>query len=123
MTIYLQQYLERLSELITRDDADLLILLNTGGDVVGYMGVEYFFSPLDNEKVANEHHWYVLEDYRGVGSIRLIHAAEKWAKKHHCTHIIMTASNLASNLHDKVCEFYEKMGMKKFETSYIQEIL
>ncbi len=116
-------YFSKLAELITRDDADLLLLLTNAGKVVGYMGVEIFFSPLGNQKIANEHNWYILEDHRGSGAMRMVRAIKEWAKEQGCSHLIMTASTLASDLHDKVCGFYESIGMKKFETSYIQEIL
>ena len=45
-----------------------------------------------------------------------------WAKENGCSHIIMTASNLASEMYDKVCNLYQRMGMELFETSFIQEI-
>ena len=117
-------YFEKLAKLIDRDDAALFLLFNLENKVVGYMGVESFYSPLDNQKIANEHHWYMLESYRGgIGAMRLVNAIKEWAKEHGCSHLIMNASNLASDLHDSVCKFYESIGMKKFETSYIQEII
>ncbi len=115
-------YFKKLSTLIDRDDAALFLLLSPMNTVIGYVGVESFYSPLDNQKIANEHHFYILEANRGTGAMRLVHAVQEWAKENGCTHIVMTASNLASGLHDKVCKFYEAIGMSKFETSFICQL-
>ncbi len=122
ITIDPQIYRSKLSEFITRDDADLFLLLTDDDKVVGYIGVESFFSPLDNQKIANEHHWYVMKEHRGLDAMPLVRAVQAWAKERGCSHLIMNASTLASDLHDRVCRFYESIGMKKLETSYIQEI-
>ncbi len=109
-----------LMRLIGRDDAELFLLVDDDREeVFGYMGVECFNSPLGPQRIAQEHYWYVSEGNRGRGTILLIRAVEKWAKEQGCTHLIMNASTLASDLHDKVCDLYERIGMKKFETSYI----
>ena len=113
-----EKHFSDLAGLIERDDADLFLLVNED-EVVGYMGVTAFSSPLGNQKVGQEHYWFVSGENRGRGSMLLIRAAKDWAKEKGCTHFIMTASNLASNLHDKVCRFYERIGFKKFETSFI----
>ncbi len=118
-----ETYFADLTSLIGRDDADLFLLINNKEEVIGYMGIECFDSPLGNQKLANEHYWYVSEESRGRGSTYLIKAAWQWARDKGCTHLVMNASTLASDMHDKVCTFYERIGMKKFETSYIQEIL
>ena len=124
LTIDTDIYLKKLAELIDRDDAALFLLLNLENKAIGYMAVESFYSPLDNQKIATEHYWYMLEKCRGgIGAMRLLTAVQEWAKENGCSHLIMNASNLASGLHDKVCKFYEKIGMTKFETSYIKEIL
>ncbi len=109
-----------LKKLIDDEDCVLLALLDDD-KVVGIFGIVVFSSPLNDNKMANEHFWYVIPKYRGRG-IKLIHAAFDWAKQHKCSHIILNASCLAGNLHDKVCSIYERLGMKKFETSYIKEI-
>lgn len=118
-----ETYFADLATLISRDDADLFLLTNDKDEVVGYMGIECFNSPLGSQKMANEHYWFVAKEGRGRGSLLLIKQAREWAKEKGCTHLIFNASNLASDLHDKVCGFYEHIGMKKFETSFIQEIL
>lgn len=111
-----------LTDLISKDDADLFLLTDVRYGVIGYMGVTCFDSPLGNQKIAQEHYWFVSEEHRGRGSLLLIRAVEKWAREKGCSHLIMTASTLASDMHDNVCRFYERIGLKKFETSYIEEI-
>ena len=54
--------------------------------------------------------------------MRLFRTAKKWAADNGCQYFMANASNLASDLHDKVCSIYEGIGMKKFETSYIKRI-
>jgi len=109
-----------LQRLIDDEDCVLLAMMNDD-KVVGIFGVEMFNNPLNGDKVANEHFWYVLHEYRGRG-IKLIRSAIKWAKDNNCSHIMLNASMLASDLHDKTCMLYEKIGAKKIETSYIKEI-
>lgn len=115
-----EKHFSDLAGLIDKDDADLFLLINDKEEVVGYLGITIFDSPLGNQKIANEHFWFVAGEKRGYGSMLLIRAAKKWAKEHGCSHIIFNASNLASNMHNKLCKFYERIGMKKFETSFIQ---
>ena len=91
-------------------------------NIVGVMGIVIFKSPIGTEMMATEHFLYVLGRHRGLGSIKLIRYAKKWAKEKGCSHIIFNASKMASDLHDNVCKLYERLGMKHFETVYIQDI-
>lgn len=112
------KYLAELHLIAYGNDSDLLVLYDND-EPIGYIGLRYFESPLGANRVANEHYFYVRHDKRGTTSMRLLKNAKILAKLRGCSHVIMNASNLASDLHDKVCEFYKKLGMKKFETSYI----
>lgn len=112
-------YMADVANLINCDGRDLLLLTKDDGEIVGYMGVTTFNSPLGNQKIASEHYWFVSEEYRGRGSFLLIEAAKQWAKEKGCGHLMMTASMLASDLHDRVCKLYGRLGFSKFETSYI----
>jgi len=118
----LEVHLADLTSLVKRDDAELFILLRNN-EPIGYMGVTCFKSPIGNQLIANEHFWYVLTEFRGYSTLLLIKKAHEWAKSKGCSHIIFNTSNLASDIHDKLCQFYERLGMKKFETSYIKEIV
>ena len=115
------RYLGELQSMAASDDADLLVLYE-GRQPVGYIGLQYFDSPLGNQKMANEHFFYVIPDKRGIASMRLMKLAKQCAKAKGCSHVIFNASNLASGLHRKVCRLYERMNMKHFETSYISEV-
>jgi len=87
---------------------------------IGFLTLIVVPSELGNQLWAHEKGWYVLPNTRS--GMRLYRQAEKWCKENGCSHLVMSASNLASNLHDKVCRFYDHMGMQKFETSYIKEL-
>jgi len=118
-----EHFFDGLLQLVQKDDCDLFTLRTGALDtVVGFMGMTVFNSPLGDQRIAIEHYWYVMEEYRDRGSMGLMNAAQEWARKHKCSHLVMNASTLASDMHDKVCKYYERLGMRKFETSYIQEI-
>ena len=117
----MNKYLAGLDELSHSNDADLLVLYDDSVPV-GYIGLQYFDSPLGKQRMANEHFFYVIPEKRGMASMRLMRLAKQVAKAKGCSHIIFNASNLASDLHDKVCKLYERIGMKKFETSFISEV-
>lgn len=106
---------------LLRQDRVILALIDNE-QVVGYMGLSTFKSPLSEQIIANEHNYYVRPESRGAGGLRLLLEARKWAKEKGCSHLIMNASNLASDMHNKICKFYQKMNMRKFETSYIAEV-
>lgn len=115
----LETHLLDLAGLIERGDADLFLLLNEKDEAVGYMGITCFDSPIGSQRIAEEHYWFVSGKNRGNGALLLLRAIKEWAKEKGCSHLIMNASCLASEMHDKLCEFYEAVGFKKFETSYI----
>jgi RimJ/RimL family protein N-acetyltransferase len=77
-------------------------------------------TPFSDDIVASELAWWVDEEYRGTrGSIELIYAYEEWARRVGAKHITMAL--LPSLTNPKVENYYEKMGYKKTETSYIKE--
>ncbi len=115
------KFLAGLKDLAENDNSDLLVLYDDGKPV-GYLGLTYFISPLSNQKMANEHYFFVMPEKRGISSIALFRTAKVLAKERGCTHLIMNASNLASDMHDKVCGFYRRMKMELFESSYISEV-
>lgn len=101
----------------------LFVLFDEQENIVGVLGLFVVKSSIGHELMANEHYWYVLKDHRkGRLAIGLINKAREWAKEKLCTHFLMNASMMISEDHDQVCELYQRIGMKKFETTYIQEI-
>lgn len=110
-------HLADLQRLADSPDSDLFVLYD--GEPVGYMGLTVFQSPIGNQRIANEHYWYIIPSKRGISALRFLKAAQEWAKEKGCSHLLMNASCLASDLHDGVCKLYEHKGMKRFETTYI----
>jgi GNAT superfamily N-acetyltransferase len=117
----LGSFYDDLHKLVNGCTSDLLILETDDGEIAGIMGLTFFKSPLGVQYMANEHYWYILPQYRGNG-LKLIAMAREWAKKMKCNHLILNASMMASDVHDKVCGIYERIGMKKFETTYIERV-
>ena len=116
----MEKHLADLQDMIDSDGKDLLVY---GDPPVGYMGLSMFKNPLGTEMFANEHYWYIVpEKRRGAGAIRLMIAAQEWAVQKGCEYLLMTASKLASNLHDNVCNLYMKTGFSHFETTYIKRV-
>lgn len=113
-------YMNGLQEFVDNPDNVLLVLEDE--EIVGYMGLGIFVSPIGNQLIANEHYWYVIPEKRGMSALKFLPAAEKWAKEKGCSHLIMNASNLASDLHDRTCKLYERFGMSKFETTFIKRV-
>jgi len=116
-----KEMLKEFKMMVIRPDADVFLLINRQ-EIVGVLGMMIFKNPVGKENIANEHFWYVLPKHRGFGSIRLINEAKKWAREKGCSHIIFNASKMASDSHDRICNLYERLGMKLFETVYIQDI-
>jgi GNAT superfamily N-acetyltransferase len=106
--------------LIAGEDSDVLVLMD-GDEPVGLLGIFATNSFLGRQLMALEKYWYVMRSKRLAGYM-LINAAQEWAKEHRCSHLIMSASRLASGMHDKVCKFYRSRGFKDFETSFIIEV-
>ncbi len=115
------KFLSELNTMAFGQDSNLIALYD-GDTPIGIIGLRFFESPIGNQRMADEHFLYVMPENRGISSMRLIKSAKFLANRKGCSHRILNASNLASDKHDKVCKFYERIGMKKFETSYISEV-
>ncbi len=113
-------YLDEVYKLIHMDDCDMLVM-ELEGDVIGIMGISADKSPLGDQLVANALYWYTLPEHRGKG-INFIRSSRVWAKEKECTHLMLNASHMGSAMYEKVCNIYERLGLKKFETAYIEEI-
>lgn len=120
--ISMDRFAEELQVLISNEDSVLFVLIDDTTKIVGIIGMIKFLNPVSNRMIANEHFWYVIPEYRGFHSMHLIRSAFAWAEDNNCSHMMLNASMLASDLHDKVCDLCMRLGMKKFETSFIKEI-
>ena len=85
------------------------------------MGGVLFDSPVNRSKCVQDKYWFVLPKHRGRSVIMLKKGLEEWAREKGATHLLMSASMLASDKHDRVCKLYEKT-MKHFETTYIMPL-
>jgi GNAT superfamily N-acetyltransferase len=103
---------------LSRQDWMQLFLLCEDYDVRGFLAVEICPNPIGSDIVANERYWYVSPKARGIGSLKLFRAAKNWAKTCGASVFLSTASNLGSDMHDRLCELYEKLGMEKHQTIY-----
>ena len=117
----LEVHYRDLAGLIEDKNSELFLLINEDR-VVGYMGAIIFQSPLGKQKICQEHYWFVGGGNRGRCTLLLYRAIREWAKEKGCSHLIMSASCLASNMHDRLCNFYSSIGFDKFETSFIKEL-
>ena len=86
------------------------------GEIVGLIIVFALHNYLSDKPVVIEKYWY------GQGGLELFKAAKKWAKEQGCGHFIASESHLAGNGHARIGKLCERLGMKRFETSYITEV-
>ena len=121
LSVTVEHHLNDLARMVNSEQADLLVLF-WDYKPVGYMGITLMQSPLSDQRIANEHYWYVGPECRGRGSLKLIQAATAWAQSKACSHLIMNASRLAGDLHDRTCRLYVRLGFEQFETSYIKRV-
>lgn len=88
-------------------------------EVKGGIGLIMHNSLEDGALVTSEAFWYVDEKSRG-GGIRLFKAAEEFAKSIGSERMMMI--HLQNSMPKKVKNFYERMGFKEAETTYLKEL-
>ena len=98
------------TRLITDDDGAVFVV-DRDGDLVGMIGVLAARHFLSDECVAYEVFWWVEPSSRGCG-IRLMQAAERWAKAAGAVRLAMIAPS------DEVGQLYERLGYDLVERSY-----
>lgn len=97
-----------------------LLLAWDRSDLAGFMAVFACPSYLSaQQKIALEKYWFSKE---GKVGLHLYDKAMQWAAQHGCSHMIVSASNLAGPNYDKICRFCEHKGMRLFETAYIAKV-
>lgn len=80
---------------------------------VGMMALTTYQQPMSGERVASEVVWWMDEDARGgLAALRFVKAAKQWAREQGATRLDMVAPS------DRLCRFYEQIGMSKVETHY-----
>ena len=124
--ISIDRALEDLREWVDTMPGDILLAYEPVSDydppeLVGFFALFVCDSYLGPDKVALEKYWYAEPNHTRAG-VALFRAAMEWSKEHGCSHLIASASGIASDLHDKVCRFFERQGMTLFETAYIAKV-
>ena len=95
---------------------------NLNGEWVGFMLLFVCKSFLGPQDFAVEKYWFAKPGASFMAGPLMLREAKAWTKNRGCSDLITSASNPASEMHDKVCEFYERCGFRKFETSYICKV-
>ena len=89
------------------------IVLETGGRVVGMIGLAVLPHFMSGELVASELFWWVEpEARRGTGGVRLLRRAESWARSTQAVRMQM----IAPTAH--VAKFYQALGYVPMEVAY-----
>ena len=99
----------------------LLVAYDDNDIPVGFFAVSPMPSAFGKQIMAAETMWFALPSAPRAG-FALFKAAKKWAAENNCSHLMVSGSRLASELHDKVWHFCERLGAKHFETVYLLEI-
>jgi hypothetical protein len=98
-----------------------LLLAQDEDRPVGFFAVFALPSYLSGELVALEKYWYADPNSVFAGP-KLYVMARRWAIAAGCRHLIIAASHLAGDDHDKVANFCRSAGMRLFETTYIERL-
>lgn len=97
--------------LIQNPDALALIAEDEDGARVGMLGMITIPHPLSGERLAMEVVWWVDEHARG-GGVKLMKAAEAWARAQGCAAIQMIAPS------PRVAKLYEFLQYRQVEVAY-----
>ena len=92
-------------------ESGMILALESEGVLVGMMGIICTPHFLSAEMCASEIFWWVTPGHRGDG-VRLLRAAESWAKECVATKLQMIAPT------ERVGRFYDRMGFTRIETGY-----
>lgn len=98
-----------------------ILLAYDGVELVGFFAVFAVPEFLAGQVVALERYWYAVPNVVRAGPA-LFRAAQRWAQENACSHLVISASHLASGQYEKVYRFCEKMGMSVLETAFIQKV-
>jgi len=99
-----------MTSLIANEGGTILVL-ESKDVLIGMMGIICTPHFLSAEMCASEIFWWVTPGHRGDG-VRLLRAAELWAKECGATKLQMVAPT------ERVGRFYDRMGFTRIETGY-----
>lgn len=92
-----------------------VLVLESDDAVVGLLMAGVFDHPFGAGLCANETVWFITEEARGRGSLKMLDAYEAWAKDQGCAVICM--ASLAIN---DVSRIYTRRGYAPFETHFMK---
>lgn len=93
----------------------LLLVLTIKDVVQGMIGAFVFDHPVSGERTASETFWWTEPEHRG-GGVRLMRAAENWARNAGAKRMQMIAPE------ERVGKFYEKLGYTQVEITYQRDL-
>lgn len=98
--------------LLTGGDDATVLVADRAGAVVGMIGLVAFAHHISGERVVGEVCWWVDPEARGSAGVRLLKAAEQWARARGATAIQMIAPT------DDVARIYLALGYVPVETTF-----
>lgn len=98
------------------DTGVVLVLEFEGGIIGGMIGIALFDHPISGQKFASELFWWVEPEVRG-GGVRLLHAAERWARDHGAVALHMIAPT------PDVEKIYDALGYRRVEVTYQKDLV
>lgn len=104
------------------DNGAVLLVAMEGDEAIGWMAVYEVDSFVGPQKTAMVVFWYASKLGPVMTGPRLADAAVKWAEKAGCSHVMFSASRIASDSHDSICRYCEKVGMEQAETMYLYRV-
>lgn len=104
------------SMLVDSPDGCVIVAETDGSGPVGMLGVVAFTHHISGERVGGEVFWWVEPAARGTVGVRLLKAAEAWARAHGASQIQMIAPN------ERVATLYARLGYQAMETTYLRSL-
>lgn len=104
-------FLEGLAHQLLTLPGRTILVAERGEGLIGMIGMMVYPHPMSGDAMASEVCWWVEPQHRGVG-MRLLKAAETWARAAGATTLQMVAPN------PEVERFYQRVGFAQVETVY-----
>jgi len=105
------------AQLITQANGVIVVSEDRGGLVTGMIGLLCFPHHLSGALTVGEVMWYVTPEARG-GGVRLLKAAEQWARNQHATTIQMIQPSGTD-----IGVLYERFGYQAIEVAWSKRLI
>ena len=105
-----QQMTQTVSALMS-NDSGCVFVGESHSELVGMIGMVMFTHHVSGDRIAGEVFWWVEPEHRG-GGVKLLKAAERWAKEQQAQGIQMIAPT------PEVGQLYARLGYAPVETTY-----